>query len=173
LPTLIIPAQQPTLQPLYDRSLAAVEDTPPGGRAGVDQDSLDVLPLESLDRLQDRGWIERLDARDADEVAMRVGRALQAEQDGRWTEERRVDADDSERVRPTGDESPCRRVGSVAELAHGGQHALAGEAADVAALVDDAGDRLGGDSGQSGDIGHRGRSAPGAARVRGRLGQLR
>jgi hypothetical protein len=30
----LFPAQQPTLQPLYDRSLAAVEDTPPGARAG-------------------------------------------------------------------------------------------------------------------------------------------
>jgi hypothetical protein len=170
LPTLIIPAQQPTLQPLYDRSLAAVEDTPPGGRAGVDQDSLDVLPLESLDRVQDRGWIERLEARDADEVALRVGRALEAEQDGRWTEERRVDADDSERVRTARDERPCRRVGSVAEFAHGGQNALAGDAADVAALVDHARDRLGGDAGQSGDVGHRRRSASGAARARGRLG---
>src|SRR6188472_2727461 len=30
----LFPAQQPTLQPLYDRSLAGVEDTPPGTKAG-------------------------------------------------------------------------------------------------------------------------------------------
>ena len=66
----------------------------------------------------------------------------------------RVDADHAERMRAPGDQGPGRRVGPVGQLPDRLEDLLAGVRPHVRVVVEDAGDRLVGDSGELSDVGH-------------------
>ena len=137
--------------------------------AGVEQDPLDALALQALERLQHGSAVERADPGDAHEVPVLVRGALEPAQDGDRPERDRVDADDAQRLRAAGDQRLRGGVRPVAELPHRRQHPLAGEAAHVPARVDDTRHGLLRDAGHLGHVAHRGGPAPrahGASRLR-------
>jgi hypothetical protein len=130
-----------------------------------DEDAVDPLHAEALDRAHDRRPVERVEADDRDEVARGVGGLLDREQRRRRPVQRRVEAHDAERVRAPGHERARRRVRPVVELAHRGEHAAARLRPHVRAVVDDPRHGLVRDAGELGDVGHHGRPAAPVARL--------
>ena len=134
---------------------------------GVEEDALDALALQLLERLEQRSAVERGEPGDADEVSLRVSGALEPEQHRGRPERDRVDADDPERLRPAGHQRLRGAVRAIVQLAHRREHPLARVPAHVFARVDDARDGLRRDAGELGHVAHRrGPSplAPGSAR---------
>ena len=124
------------------------------------EDPVHPLGAQPLDRVQHRWQVERLEAHDRDEVARLVRGLLDAEQRRGRAVERRVEADDAERLGAAGDQRAGDRVGPVVELGHRLQHAFAGRRAHGLAAVDHARDGLVRDPGQSSHVGHHGGAAP-------------
>ena len=107
-----------------------------------DEDSLDTLDAQPLERLEHGRPVERLEAHGRDEVPGLVCGAVDAEERRRRPVERRVQPDDPERPRPSGRERARHRVRAVVEQAHRLEDRLAGVRSDLGAAVDDAGHGL-------------------------------
>ena len=123
--------------------------------AGVEEDALDALALQLLERLEQRSAVERGEPGDADGVPVRVRGALEPEQHRGRPERDRVDADDPERLRPAGHQRLRGAVRAIVQLAHRREHPLARVPAHVLARVDDARDGLRRDAGELGHVAHR------------------
>ena len=124
------------------------------------EDAVDALPAQALDRVGHRRAVERLEARDDDEVAGLVRGPLDPEQRRRRAVQRGVEADHAERLRAAGDERPRHRVRPVPELLHRREHALARLGPDVRAAVDDPRHRLVRDAGKAPYVRHDRRAGP-------------
>ena len=107
-----------------------------------DQDSVDRLPAETLDRVQHGRAVKRRETCHDDEVAGFVGRSLNPEQRRGRPVQCRIEAHDPKGVGPTGRECPCRGIREVTQLLHRGEHPAPRVGADVRAPIDHARDRL-------------------------------
>ncbi len=123
-----------------------------------DEDAVDALHAQALDRAQHRGAVERLEAHDGDEVAGVVRGPLDRVQRRGGPEQRRVEAHHAERARAPGDERARRGVRVVVELLHREQDALARLGAHLRAAVEHPRDGLMGDACELGHVGHHGRA---------------
>ena len=123
---------------------------------GVDENTLDALALQLVECSQHGSAVRRREPSDAHEVPVRVSGALKSAQHRGRSDPYEVDADDPERLRPTGDQHLRRGVRAKVQLAHRRQHPLACVLAHVFACVDDARDGLLRDaSGRLGHVNHR------------------
>ena len=122
---------------------------------GVEEDPVDALSLQLVERPEQRSAVERGEPGDAHGVSVRVGGALEPELHRGRPERDRVGADDPERLRPTGHQRLRGGVRAIVQPAHRREHPIARVPAHVAVRIDHARDGLLRDAGELGHVAHR------------------
>ncbi len=127
-----------------------------GEGGGDDDDARHLVVAEAVHGVEDVRAVQRPDPADPHGEPGGVGGEFQrGEQRGRAVEGA-VLRDHADDLRPAGGQRSGGAVGAVAEFVDGGADAEPGLLADVGVSVEDTGDGLVGDAGESGHVGHRG-----------------